>query len=167
MGIAHAAYRMRQFLGSLRPRVSAEERVEFASLLTAAEQRLFDSMTLRDQRHGLDVYCTLRRQGHQDRSLLTAALLHDVGKGRISLWQRVAYVLLTAVAPVLLRRLAAEEGAGWRQALWRCVHHAERGAEMAAAAGSSPEVVRLIRLQESDDSGDSRLRLLRAADEAC
>lgn len=167
MGIARAAYRVRQFVGSLRPRVSAEERAEFASLLSAAEQRLFESMTLRDQRHGLDVYCTLRRQGQQDPVLLTAALLHDVGKGRISLWHRVAYVLLRAAAPVLLDRLAAEEGAGWRQALWRCLHHPERGAEMAAAAGSTPEVVRLIRLQESADSGDSRLRLLRAADEAC
>lgn len=167
MAIARAAYRLRQFLGSLRPRVSADERAELAPLLTAAEQRLFDSMTLRDQRHGLDVYCTLRRQGHQDPDLLTAALLHDLGKGRISLWHRVAYVLLSAAAPVLLDRLAAEEGAGWRQALWRCLHHPERGADMAAAASSTPEVVRLIRLQETDDTGDSRLRLLRAADEAC
>jgi len=158
---------MRQFLGSLRPRVSAEERVELTLLLSPAERHLFDSMALRDQRHGLDVYCTLRRQGHQDPDLLTAALLHDLGKGRISLWHRVAYVLLSAAAPMLLRRLAAEEGAGWRQALWRCLHHPERGAEMAAAAASTPEVVRLIRLQETDDTGDSRLRLLRAADEAC
>lgn len=167
MAIARAAYRLRQFLGSLRPRVSAGERAELAPLLNAAEQRLFDSMTLRDQRHGLDVYCTLRRQGHQDPDLLTAALLHDLGKGRISLWHRVAYVLLSAAVPMLLRRLAAEEGAGWRQALWRCLHHPERGADMAATAGSTPEVVRLIRLQETDDTGDSRLRLLRAADEAC
>ncbi len=167
MGITRAAYRTRQFVGSLRPRVPAEERAELASLLSAGEQRLFESMTLRDQRHGLDVYRTLRRQGHQDAALLTAALLHDVGKGRISLWHRVAYVLLGAGAPALLDRLAAEEGAGWRQALWRCVHHPERGAEMAAAAGSAPEVVRLIRLQESDEGVDSRLQLLRAADEAC
>jgi hypothetical protein len=167
MGVARAAYRIGQFLGSLRPRVSAGERAELAPLLSAAEQRLFDSMTLRDQRHGLDVCQTLTRQGQHDPALLAAALLHDVGKGRISLWQRVAYVLLRAAAPALLARLAADEGAAWRQALWRCLHHPERGAEMAAAAGSAPEVVRLIRLQESDDSGDSRLRLLRAADEAC
>lgn len=167
MGLGRVAYRGRQFLGSLRARVSAEERAAVAGVLTPSEQRLFESMTVRDQRHGLDVYDRLRCQGEDDPFLLRAALLHDVGKGRLSVWHRAVYVVLSAGAPSLLRRLAAEEVVGWRRALWRCLHHPEIGAALAAEAGSVPEVVRLIRLQEADAEGDRRLSLLRAADEAC
>lgn len=56
MGLGRVAYRAPQFLGSLRARVSAEERAVVAGVLTPSEQRLFESMTVRDQRHGLDVY---------------------------------------------------------------------------------------------------------------
>jgi hypothetical protein len=167
VGLGRVAYRARQFFGALAARVSPEERAAAAGALTPSELRLFDSMTVRDQRHGLDVYGALRRQGQDDPFLLAAALLHDVGKGRLNVWHRACYVLLSAGAPRLLERLAGEEGAGWRQALWRCLRHPERGAALAAEAGSAPEVIRLIGLQGADVEGDQRLRLLRAADEAC
>jgi hypothetical protein len=183
MSWARAAYRSRQFFGALRVRLEEEERAEVAAHLTRAEQHLFYCMDLRDQRHGLDVFRALKSGGHRDASLLAAALLHDVGKGHIRLWQRVAFVVLRAMSPRLLRRLGSGDGRGWRGALARSLDHAERGSALAEAAGSTPETVRLIRLHRSPASASPRpelgpkasaepagddvaLALLQAADEA-
>jgi hypothetical protein len=144
--IARARYRSRQFFSSLRPRVDAELRDEALRLLREPERALYESMTPRDQQHCLDVYRRLRDEGHADRDLLVAALLHDVGKGRIALWHRVAFVLLDAAAPGVLDRIATPgNGAGYREALDRCRHHGEIGAQLAAAAVCSETVVGLIR----------------------
>ena len=161
-----AVYRGRQFLGALRPRIDAGLRAEALGLLREPEQQLFEAMTRRDQQHCLEVYRRLRARGHDDHDLLTAALLHDVGKGRVALWHRVAYVLLEAGAPGLLARLTAPgEGRGWRQALHRCRHHPKLGAELAARAGSPPPVVALIGAEEVAADG-GRLAALQAADDA-
>ena len=163
---ARAAHRSRQFFGALRARVEEDERAELAAHLTPAERHLFHSMDLRDQRHALDIFRALRSSGQRDRSLLAAALLHDVGKGSIKLWQRVAFVLLKAVSPGVLRRLARVDDTGWRGSLARIQDHAERGAALAEAAGSTAETVGLIRLHRSPAGEDTALALLQAADEA-
>jgi hypothetical protein len=164
---ARALYRGRQFFGALRPRVDADLREEAFRLLREPERRLFATMTRRDQQHCLDVYRRLRQQGHDDPDLLAAALLHDIGKGRIALWQRVVYVLLEAWAPGLLDRLAQPEGAGWPASggLYRCRHHSELGAKLAREAGSSDQVAALIRGQDFGALG-KRLMALQAADDA-
>jgi hypothetical protein len=166
MSWARAAYRSRQFFGALRARVGEGERSEVAANLTPAEQALFFSMEVSDQRHALDAFRIVKANGRRDASLLAAALLHDVGKGRISVWQRVVFVLLKAVSPQLLRRLASDGGRGWRGALARSLDHAERGAALAEAAGSTPETVRLIRLHRTPAGDDVALAMLQAADEA-
>ncbi len=166
MSWARAAYRSRQLFGALRSKVAEEERVELAAYLTPGEQGLFYAMEVRDQRHGLDTFGALKAGGQREPSLLAAALLHDVGKGRIRLWHRVAFVLLKAVSPSLLRRLAAGDGPGWRGAFARSLDHAERGATLAEAAGSSAETVRLIRLHRTPPGDDVALAHLQAADDA-
>ena len=166
MSWARAAYRSRQFFGALRARLEEEDSAEIAAHLTPAEQHLFYSMDRRDQRHGLDVFRVLKSGGHTDASLLAAALLHDAGKGPVKVWHRVAFVLLKAVSPRLLRRLAAAGRGGWRGALARSLDHAERGAALAEASGSTAETVRLIRLHRSPAGGDAALTLLQGADEA-
>ncbi len=161
-----AVYRTRQFIGSLRPRVDDELRDEAFGLLNEREQALFVSMTPRDQQHCLSVYRRLRTEGHEDRALLTAALLHDVGKGEIALWHRVVYVLLEGGAPGLLRRSASPgSGRGWRQTFYRCLHHPRLGAELAREAGCSEQVAVLIGTA-ADDAADERLLALHAADDA-
>ncbi len=163
---ARALYRSRQFFGSLRPRVDADLRTEAFRLLREPERALFETMTPRDQQHCLDVYRRLRQEGHDDHHLLVAGLLHDVGKGRIALWHRVAYVLLEAWAPSLLDRLAVPgDGPNWRQAFYRCRHHPELGAELAHEAGSSDQVVALVRAEDFGALGE-RLLALQAADDA-
>jgi hypothetical protein len=163
--LARAGHRVRQFLGALRPRVTPRERFEAYAWLDEPQRRIFESMTVRDQQHGIVVWRRVRAAAPDDRALFTAALLHDCGKGRVELWQRVAHVAVAAIAPALLRRLASPEGAQWRRALWRLVHHPELGAQMVARAGGDADVVRMIREQD-EAPADVRLALLQAADEA-
>jgi hypothetical protein len=145
--------------------IGEDDRARAARVLSPELERLFYTMDLRDQRHGLDVLYSLQRLGQDDDTLLAAALLHDVGKGPIRLWHRVAFVLLEATSPRVLERVASRDGASWRRTLWRCRHHAELGAALAEAAGAPAETVQLIRMQDERNSGDPLLTLLQEADE--
>lgn len=160
-----AAHRARQFFGALWPRVSDADRDEAYRWLHAPLRTVFETMTLRDQQHGIIVFRRVRAEVvGEDGALFAAALLHDCGKGDVMLWHRVAFVLLGLV-PGMQQRAAAEHGAAWRRAMWRLDHHPRLGAELAAAAGAEADVVRMIREQESK-APDARLALLQAADEA-
>lgn len=161
--IARAWHRARQFFGALRPRVTPVERGDAYRSLDPPLRALFESMTLRDQQHGIIVMRRVLAAGGRadDRDLCAASLLHDCGKGAVTLWQRVAHV---ALPDALCRRIAAEDGAGWRRAFWRLRYHPEIGARLAAEAGASADVVRMIREQDAATT-DPRLALLQAADE--
>jgi len=166
--LARSLYRSRQFFRSVGASIEDSEKAEVARLLNEDQRRLFFSMTARDQRHSVDVLHMLLDQGHRDEDLLSAALLHDVGKGRVRLWHRVAYVLIRAASPRLLRKLASSGDSSWRGALAAIANHADRGASLVSAAGASDRVVLLVRCHESPDGdADPRRALLRAADESC
>ena len=77
-------YRTRQFFGALRPRVRRRELREASARLGPQLTPLFLSMSRRDQRHCLDVCEKLRAWGCEDGEVLTAALLHDAGKGSMA-----------------------------------------------------------------------------------
>jgi hypothetical protein len=129
--------------------------------LTPPQAELFLRMPRCDQRHGLDVFYALRGKQHHDHGLLAAALLHDVGKSgeRLRLWHRVLIVLIEALMPQLLERLAREEPRSWRYPFFVHQHHPELGAELAQAAGCSPTTVELIRRhQESPANNPLRTR---------
>jgi hypothetical protein len=162
--IARLSHRVRQFFGALRPRVTSVERAHAYAYLSPAEQKLFETMTLRDQQHGIIVMRRARAEAGDDPPLLAAALLHDCGKGKVVLWHRVAHVLL-GVWPSMRERVASRHGAGWRQAIWRLLHHPSIGASMVAHTGADPEIVRMIREQDAP-SPEGRLAILQAADDA-
>ena len=157
-------HRMRQFFAALRPRVSEDNRRDAYRYLSPEQQGLFESMMLSDQQHGIRVYGHTRDACGEDPAMFTAALLHDCGKGRVLVWQRVAFVILGAV-PGWRARIATERGAEWRRAFWRLLHHPSIGADMVAATGADPDVVRMIREQDAPVP-DARLAILQAADEA-
>lgn len=167
MSLARVSRLIRRFLRALAARVHPAERQIIAACLTPAQQRLFWAMAVQDQRHSLDVFYALQRRGCQDEDVLLAALLHDVGKGPVRLWQRVAYVLLQATSPRLLNRLARPNGSGWRRAMASLRDHGFRGAALARQAGAPPAVVELIRHHQRLDGGDRRAALLRTAEESC
>lgn len=178
--------RIRQFFRAALARVRPDELTEIKTLLTPAQRALFQRMERSDQRHSLDVYYTLRRAGHNDRELLQAALLHDAGKTvlaggktvlagdkpigargplqRLTVWHRTLVVLLPGIAPGLLAHLAAD-GRGWKRPFAVHVQHAQASADLAAQAGSTPKVVALIRRHHEPEPDDTRLALLRWADE--
>jgi hypothetical protein len=101
-----------------------------------------------------------------DADVLTAALLHDAAKGRrMRLWHRVAGVLLEALAPSLLRRLASSDRRSWRYPFHLYLHHADLSADAADAAGCSPRAVAFIRGTPNADDA-SLAAAFAAADEA-
>lgn len=159
-------HRVTQFVAHVRARVTPEEEGLARDVLPPDAARLFATMPVADRRHALDVGKRLLAAGHDDPDVLCAALLHDAAKGhRMRLWHRVAGVLLEAVSPGLLRRLASAEPRSWRHAFHLYLHHAELSAEMAMAAGCGPRAGAFIRGAGTRD--DARLqRALTEADDA-
>ena len=168
-----ALYRVRQFLRAAGAWVrSGEGDGGFAArFLPPLAVKLFQAMPRYDQQHALNVCQTLERQGHVERDLLAAALLHDSGKSvaqgaRVGLWYRVAVVLIRVFWPSLLGRLAKDEQGSWRRPFYVQVHHAAIGAEAAQQAGCSEITVGLIRHHEDapGQAFDPLLAALQAAD---
>jgi hypothetical protein len=140
-----AISRVRQFLAAVRARVSDDEIAVLEQYLEPSQRDLFGAISPIDQRHCLDVFKALLRQGHSNPDLLRAALLHDVGKRRIRLWHRVAGVLLEAFWPTLLEKLAVNRPQSWLYGFYIYRYHANLSAELAERSGCSPSVVELIR----------------------
>jgi hypothetical protein len=120
-------YRLRQFERALTGRVAPAERTQVAQVLSPSELALFERMPRYDQRHCLDVYATLRAAGHAD-----ALIYYGI------------FVVLQRLTPALYRQ-AVRVGRGPLRPFAVHAAHDERGARMAAAAGSPPEVVAILR----------------------
>ncbi len=151
---ARARYRARQFFRGLRPHLSPQEIALARVMLSPAEFTLFLHAEARDRRHSMDLLQLLSREAQAQGALLpeamqVAALLHDVGKGRMAAWHRVTFVLLNATSPRVSRALESSSGAEWRRSLWRLRHHARLSADILAAAGSAPRVVEIVRAHTS------------------
>jgi hypothetical protein len=159
-------HRVRQFAAHLRARVAPEEERLAQDLLTPEATRLFASMPVPDRRHALDVAGRLLALGVDDRDVLTAALLHDAAKGyRMRLWHRVAGVLLAAMWPSMLRRLADPTTRSWRYPFHLYLHHASLSADLAVAAGASERAGSFIR-GSAAEADAHLLRALTDADDA-
>lgn len=175
-------YRVRQFLTALSFGKESIDESKLRAYLSPAQVELFRRMPTAEQRHACATLRTLQKEGHSETALAQAALLHDVGRtgGHVRLWHRVATVLLQALAPALLQRIARDEpgsrslhsGWGWRYPFTVQLQHASRGADMAAEVGTDPLAVALIRWHHSpveesglDKGGQALLTALKSADE--
>ncbi len=157
--LVYRLWQVRQQLGFVAP-LALNKQQEVAQRLPPAAWHLFKMMSDADQQHAWRVYQGLVIRGCADPELLTAALLHDVGKaaGRVPFWTRPVIVLGQKCAPRLLTRLTVyplEPGqklVGWRRALSSAWWHAEIGADLAAQAGLTVRAVHYIRVHHRPDS---------------
>lgn len=154
-------YRVRQFTRGIRPYLDAYEVAEARGVLSPEEFSLFLHAQPRDRRHSMDLYWILKGQQASD-AMLVAALMHDVGKGDIATWHRIAFVVLGPASGVL----AGRAGPRWRRALWRLRHHAWLGAEMLRRAGSAPRVVEIVEAHTRGRSGDPEVEAFIRADDS-
>jgi hypothetical protein len=160
-------HRVGQLVAHVRARVDPQEVALVRRVLPDGGVRLFEAMPVADRRHGLDVAERLLRSGHDDPELLGAALLHDVAKGkRMRLAHRVAGVLLEAIAPSVLRRLADPNPASWRHPFHLFLHHEPMSAELTLAAGCTTRLADFIRGVAETDADERLLRAMKDADDA-
>lgn len=116
-----------------------------------------------ERQHGVLVAkCVTKRAPHAPRALVAAALLHDVGKRDAP--NNWAYRVIAHLAPGAKRPYNehARGLAAVRQALH---HHAQRGANLLAAAGVEPAVVTYVREHHHEPPRSPEAALLRACDE--
>lgn len=159
--LVRSRYRIRQFTRGLRPHLAAREVAEARGVLSRREFELFLNAQPRDRRHSMDLYRLLQRQGASP-PMLVAALVHDVGKGNIATWHRIAFVLLGPASVIL----ASRSGPRWRRALWRLRHHASFGAEMLRRAGSAARVVEIVAAHTQSSSSDPEIEAFIRADDS-
>jgi hypothetical protein len=166
-------YRVEQFLRALTAQSALPQRSvkRVAEMLSPEAHALFVQQALQDQRHALAVYETLVERGETNEDLLTAALLHDVGKAAAQAppWQRGIFVLAKRFAPRALGRVLWDGSKGRKGPLVTYASHAEIGAHWAEKAGCSTLTVKLIRHHEQRPAAlgteyDRLLAALRAAD---
>ncbi|MBI3242014.1 MAG: HD domain-containing protein [Chloroflexi bacterium] len=166
-----ARYRIWQFGRLLTTRMPPEALAEVRAWLTPSLFDLFCRMTPAEQHHAYCVWQTLMKQGYTDRDLLTAALLHDVGKSKMPLaaWEKVAIVLGFKFMPRLAEKWGGTETgkpSWWARPFVVAVQHPAWGADLAEAAGGSASVVSLIRHHQNKSRELAWLPELQAADNA-
>ncbi|MFN8638622.1 MAG: HD domain-containing protein [Dehalococcoidia bacterium] len=168
--VARVRYRVGQVTRGLHTTLGPSEVQRIRELLSPVELAMFAAMRPRDRRHSFEVLRWLEvtsgsvRPSHE---LAAAALLHDVGKGPLELWDRVGFVLLMALSPRLVDVLAAPRGLACRRALWRLRHHAALGAARLREGGTSLRVVALVEGHTLDGAtSDPELTRLIEADRA-
>ena len=146
-------YRLWQFWQGVQARSLPDEAWhEIEMVLSAREMALFERFLPADQSHSYRVMQTLYRAGHRHPALLTAALLHDIGKTKIRLqtWARLFTGLVELVSP----RIAAAWGQGkpnwWRHGFVIKAQHPAWGAAMTEAVGTNLLTVALIRRHQDN-----------------
>lgn len=144
-------YRLKQGVLALMAPVRRVDLGEAAEVLSPSLLALFMRMRKSEQLHCLRVMRRLRKRGHDNQHLLTAALLHDVGKSRCSFgfFARAWVVVGSRLFPRRARRWGELDGAkrGHVSKLRRPFivkqQHSTWSAEDMLAAGASPMAVAL------------------------
>ncbi len=161
------AYRTRQFLNALPGTRKPVETEALLPHLSPTQIVLFRRMQRSEQSHAFQVLNLLKAAGQTDPDLLSAALLHDVGKVLfpISLFERVVIVLGKRFLPQQAKDWSEGTPERFRRPFVVAAHHPEWGADLAEQACASPRTVELIRHhQDEPPINDELLAALQAAD---
>lgn len=150
-----AIYRFRQGMRALSAWFSGVDDALAQQHLTPDLFILYRQMRRSERQHSLRVLQQLVGTGETHPDLLTAALLHDVGKTQTLFFlpEKVLVVLVKAAAPALIQRWGSGSARGWRRPFAVSVQHPAWGADMVAEAGGTPLAVELIR-RHADLPGD-------------
>ena len=140
-------YRTSQFWKALSARPSRGQLALAQQTLIPELMTLFQKMQPSEQFHSLTIFERLIAEGEHDSDLLTAALLHDVGKTRspLRIWERVLIVIARRLFPSQVVEWGKGQPRGWKRPFVVAEQHATWGAEMVAAAGASNVTVGIIR----------------------
>lgn len=157
--------RFRQFREAGQAPTSADYAVARDILGEGPLFELFVLQTPRDVMHSVRTAQWLLARNERDTELLSAALLHDIGKGPQRTRDRVAWVLaqelrISGVA------VAEKSPIEIRRAMHRSREHSAIGADLLREAGAPEKVVRLTLLHHGEPGGDAMLSLLQEADAA-
>lgn len=146
-------YRIHQFWDALYAVPKSEDLESIRNTLTPEMMTLFLQMHPSEQCHSIRMYKMLLNSGDTDQDLLTAALLHDIGKNRypLSICERVEVVLANLFFPRHVNHWRQGSPSGWRRPFVVAEQHARWGAEMAADAGVSPRCADLICYHHQDN----------------
>ncbi len=166
-----ARYRVWQFWRLLTQRIAPQEQAQVQRWLTPALYNVFCRLNLAEQHHAYNVRRTLVESGQTNPDLLTAGLLHDVGKSQMPLavWEKVAIVLGHRFASQTTMAWGNEQlVTWWRRPFINANQHPAWGAEMISKAGATPLVVELVRRHADKVQVDNPLyellTVLQAAD---
>ena len=146
-------YRVSQFWSALRNTPPDKGDLELVrSILSDTQLDLFNLMQNSEKVHALRVIQTLLDSGESHPDLLTAALLHDVGKivHPLRLWERVFIVLGKRFLPKLSMKWSRGHPRSWTRPFVLENEHPGWGAELAQKAGASPLAVTLIRDHQNE-----------------
>ena len=148
-----AFYRVWQFWQTLTGKLSQSNWDEIEQTLTPNEIKLFRRMSRADQTHAYRVLQALRGMEQTSAELLTAGLLHDVGKSLhpLRIWERPIPVLVPLFGGDASSLAGEHPPKGWRRPLVIATRHPAWGADLASTAGTSPLAVWLIRHHQDEN----------------
>lgn len=151
--ISKIRYRVWQFWQSLKGPPDLAKWEKLGNLLSPQELFLFQRLPTPDQNHSLRVLESLQAAGETDLDLLKASLLHDIGKSLhpLNRWERVFAVLMLAFLPGKAREWGKLEPGGLHRALAVIHQHPSWGVELLREAGSSQQVIDLVRFHERQE----------------
>ena len=165
-------YRLTQFWLDLFPHaLTPNEWEQIRNQLSHSEFGLFQNYSKSDQYHAYRVFQMLRTANYLFDDLLTAALLHDIGKSKyqISILDRVWPVVIKKIWPSKYHQWGADEDVRWKRPFIIKQQHAKWGADMVRAVGGSEEAIALIRrhqdpIEKIESEEDALLQKLQWAD---
>lgn len=147
------SYRVSQFWAALQTtQLQASDLEPAKAVLSNHQLALFKQLQPSEQAHALHTLRTLKEQGETHPDLLTAALLHDVGKIKhpLHLWERVIIVLAKQLFPGRIKAWGRANPRGWWRPFVIAYQHPQWGADLAGEAGTSPLAIHLIREHQNE-----------------
>jgi len=149
-------YRFKQFWWGIRAKpLTTEQMTHIRTILSAEQFTLYQKYSINDQQHGYRVLQHLQQAGYKDPELLTAGLLHDVGKSKSDM--TVIDRSIVVLGRILVKKQTEiwgqhplEQASWWQRPFVIREQHPAWGADMAQEIGCTPQVLRLIYHHQDD-----------------